>query len=212
MARNKRISRELDWTAIESKNITQKFKKGQVLEFTDKNNNIKKLHFIGRSYNNHRFLPENDFMEIVRTQSEYEKKNYEEASKHEFIKKIQQHKIETGCQNVDCKYKHMNIPHHQYDFDHINKSKKSDEITNLMHNFKRAVTEKTKEKHMRRISEEMAKCQILCVFCHRDKSIAEKNGDHIKLRNYESITTYMKDKNLDTVPILKLNENDLSNS
>ena len=74
MARNKRISRKLNWTAIESKNISIKFKKGQVLEFTDKDNNIKKLHFFGKSHNNHRFLTEEDFMEIVRTQSLYEKK------------------------------------------------------------------------------------------------------------------------------------------
>ena len=212
MARNKRISRTLNWTAIESKNISIKFKKGQVLEFTDKDNNIKKLHFFGKSHNNHRFLTEEDFMEIVRTQSLYEKKNYEEAGEHEFIKKIQQYKVETGCQNVDCKYEHINVPHHQYDFDHIDKTQKSNEITNLIKNFRKAITQKTREKHMREITEEIAKCQVLCVFCHREKSILEKHGDHIKPRNFENITTYMKDKDLDTNPILKLNENDLNKS
>ena len=209
MAKNKRLTRKLDWTRLKNINITAELHKGELIEYTDENNIIHKIHYIGKNNNYCRFLNEQDFLELVKTQSDFERKKYLLANEDEFIKKIQEYKIKTGCQNVDCECKDKNFDHYQFDFDHIEKSQKSYEITYLIQKYKRAIKQSTKEKYMFLILIEMMKCQILCVPCHRKKSYMEKYGEHIKIRNYESAKNYLLDRGLSTEPVLKINKKDL---
>lgn len=209
MARNKRLTRKLNWTRLESTNITAKLRKGELIEYTDENGVIHKMHFIGRSDNYHKFLKEEDFLELVKTQSDFERNKYLLADEDEFIKKIQEYKVKTGCQNIDCDCKDKNFDHYQFDFDHVEKSEKSYEVTDLMKKYKRSIKEKTKQKYIFLILMEIKKCQVLCVPCHRKKSYKEKYGEHIKIRNYESAANYLCDKGLSMEPILKINKIDL---
>ena len=80
------------------------------------------------------------------------------ASKKKVLKFIQEWKVEKGC--VDCGY---NKHYAALDFDHLSE----DKLFNLG-------SSTAKGAGMKRVTEEIAKCEVVCANCHRIRTITRR--------------------------------------
>ena len=81
------------------------------------------------------------------------------AKRQKLRKFVNRVKLKIGCQSKDC-FGYPNIPE-VLQFDHIDRSKKYNNISNLVNTFS----------NISIIKEEIRKCRILCGNCHVVKTI-----------------------------------------
>lgn len=197
--RRKFVSYRLKYYRIPISKITNKLKLGETIIVSTPEGN-KLLSYRGICGDMIEFLEIKDFLHERYSRAINRRKDRKDAENDPFVQYIQNLKIERGCENPNCKCRGINFEHYEYDFDHIDKNKKTEDICKLIGRYKISSMPKTKEKVKQLILEELKNCQILCVVCHRDKSYKEKNGDHVCLSNYNSIEEFLVEKGLSPEP------------
>ena len=100
----------------------------------------------------------------------YKQEKEQRVKRSNFINSI---KLERGCENPYCQWKGEFTPRMLH-FDHIDRSTKTEAIATMP----------TKTRSFKRISEEIAKCQVLCSNCHAEKSYLSEDWRIIKNNEY----------------------------
>jgi len=83
--------------------------------------------------------------------------------------------------NGERKYVVLNFEY-LFDMDHIKREDKTAAISKMMRNNSKLHSRKTGMRHKRTVEqliEEMNKCQLLCVECHRRKTVEQREWLHI---------------------------------
>lgn len=197
--RRKLLPRKLKYYRIPISKITTKLHVGEVICVSTAEEK-KLLSYRSKSKGYHEFLEIKDFLEQSQIKALTKQKDIKEGENDAFVIYVQNLKLEKRCENPDCKCKNIDFEHHLYDFDHIDKVKKSAEIGDLIGRYKSAQMPDTKENIKNLILQEIAKCQILCVYCHRDKTYKERYGNHIATSNYNSIEEFLGEKDISPEP------------
>lgn len=183
---------------------------GELISVTEDDGNVILLSYRGKSHGTHEFLQTQDFLNQVSARSKAKQQDRKNAENDPFVLYIKNFKVEKGCANSNCPCRGINFEHFLYDYDHIDKSKKTADICKLTKRYKQATTTVTKEKIKKLILQEIENCQVLCVVCHRTKSYQEKDGDHISLSNYNCIYGFLIEKNLSPKPKYHLSIKDFT--
>lgn len=154
----------------------------------------------GVAHDEYEFVSPEDFLEQKKAKTIQSQEDRDLAAADPFVLYVQQHKVEKGCADPNCRCRALNLEHHLYDYDHIDKSKKTSDISDLMNKYMGARGIKTKEKWKKAVLEEINNCQVLCALCHRDKTHKERKGSHLRYSDYNSIDGFLTQKGLSTEP------------
>lgn len=198
-SRRKFLEYSLKYYRTPTSKINQKLKKGETILATSSTGNVT-LFYRSTTRGKLEFLEEKEFFEQSSVNSKMRQQDRRNADNDPFVLFVQNYKLEKGCANSACLCRALNFAHHLYDFDHIDKSKKENNICKLMMRYKEAYGKEAKERYKNQILQEMENCQVLCVVCHRDKTYEERYGDHIKLRNFENKEQYFIERNISPEP------------
>ena len=180
--------------------IQDKLFHGEVISVTEDDGSITLLSYRGKTHGTYEFLQTQDFLDQKLARAKIKQQDSKNAETDPFILYVKNLKVEKGCANSNCPCRGINFEHFLYDYDHIDKFKKTTDICRFTKRYKQATTTVTKEKIKKLILQEIENCQVLCVVCHRTKTYEEKNGDHISFSNYNSISEFLIEKNLSPEP------------
>lgn len=208
--RRKFLPRKLKYYRTPISKIPHNLYHGELISVTEDDGSMTLLSYRGKSRGTHEFLLPQDFLDQVSARAKIRQQDRLNAENDPFILYIKNLKVEKGCANSNCPCRGLNFEHFLYDYDHIDKSKKTADICKLTRRYKQATTTVTKEKIKKLILQEIENCQILCVVCHRTKSYEEKNGDHISFSDYSCIYGFLIEKNLSPKPRYNLSIKDFT--
>jgi len=196
------------WINIPKEHINFDLKLGETIIVS--NNSISKtVCFRHKRKNFMSFLEPQDYLEYMKLNSVKRKHIHASNLQDPFYIKFITNKEQTQCQNPDCQYKHVNFEHYMLDYDHIVKSAKTNDISDLIVQFLRVKSQSSKNKWISLITEELKNCQLLCKLCHTKKIHIEKSGDHLYNQSYDSLDKHLANKNLSSTPKATIVVNDI---